>query len=93
MERKIVRITKDFRRAVQIGDVTHVLTFGVCGMTLRRLGAKQRTAVPVTWLELSREGGLLDEAELDSRPLLALCGANHGQALGTGGGDRRRVSQ
>lgn len=73
----IIRITKNFRRVVAIAGVEHVLTFGTNGMTLRRLGARQNTAVPVKWSELAREGGLLDAAELESRPLLAACVARN----------------
>lgn len=73
MGRKITRIERDFVRAVEIDGQTHVLTFGPKGMTIRRLGSRHRTAVPIVWKELSREGGLLDVAELESRPLLAAC--------------------
>jgi hypothetical protein len=73
MGRKLVRITKDFRRVVTIGDVKHVVTIGVYGLTLRRLGARQSTATPLKWIDMAREGGLLDAHELSTRPLLAAC--------------------
>lgn len=73
MGRKITRISKDFTRAVVIDGVTHVLVIGTHGLTIRKLKQPKRTAIPVTWRELAREGGLLDAAELQTRPLLAAC--------------------
>lgn len=73
MGNKLCRITRDFRRVATIDGSPYVITIGVQGLTLRRLGARQATAVPITWAELAREGGMLDAVELASRPLLAAC--------------------
>lgn len=73
MGNKLCRITRDFRRVAKIDGSPYVITIGVQGLTLRRLGARQATAVPIKWAELAREGGLLDAGELASRPLLAAC--------------------
>ena len=70
---KLARITHDFRRVVAIDGRQCVVTIGVHGVTIRRLGARQSTAVPVRWADLVREGGILDQAELASRPLLTAC--------------------
>lgn len=70
---KLTRVTRDMRRVVAIDGRPHVLTIGVHGLTIRRLRARQATAVPVRWADLLREGGILDAAELASRPLLAAC--------------------
>lgn len=73
MGNKLCRITRDFRRVAKIDGQSWVITIGTNGLTMRRLRSRQATAVPITWAELAREGGLLDSGELASRPLLAAC--------------------
>lgn len=68
---RLTRITKPFRRVATIDGQPYVVTIGPDGIQLRRFGRRRDTAVPVTWRELAREGGLLDAAELAERPLLA----------------------
>lgn len=87
MSNKLCRITRDFRRVAQIDGSPWVITIGPAGLQLRRLGSRQATAVPVAWADLAREGGLLDAAELQSRPLLAAyvaanCNSHRSQEAG-----------
>jgi hypothetical protein len=71
MGQKITRLTRDLRRVVTIDGRKVVVTLGTNGITFRPLGKRQRESVPFRWQDLTRDAGLLDQAELSERPLLA----------------------
>lgn len=67
---RLTRLRRPLVRVVTIADRPHVVRLTPDGLSLRPLGSRCRTATPISWAELDREGSVLDAAAAADRLLL-----------------------